>query len=137
MMSEGGLGILKVGKSAYGGYKYEVLLLSPDRVSVMEFPKGGVFGQGYGEDLEEFLKKSKIQFVIPNSEIGEIELKKTWAGTPKLTIITSRKKYEGARSYIKHEWTVEGLIPEKKDVTLEDYENILRSIFGDKLSVKQ
>ncbi|MDH5461125.1 MAG: hypothetical protein OEZ29_01425 [Candidatus Bathyarchaeota archaeon] len=136
-MSEGGLGILKVGKSAFGGYKYEGLLLASDRVSIVEFPKGAVFGQDYGADLERFVKNSKIKFVIPNAEIGEIELKKTWAGTPKLTIITSRKKYEGSRFYIKHEWTVEGLIPEKKDVTLEDYENILRSIFGDKLSVKQ
>ena len=136
-MTEGGLGILIVGKSAFGGYKYEALLLASDRVSVVDFPKGAVFGQGYGADLEEFLKRSKIQFVIPNSEIGEIELKKTWAGTPKLTILTSRKRYGGARSHTKHEWTVEGLIPAKKDVTLEDYESKLRAIFGDKLSVKQ
>jgi len=136
-MSEGGLGILKVGRSAFGGYKYEILLLTSDRVSVVELPKGVVFGQDYGADLEDFVKNSKINFVIPSSEIGEIELKKTWAGTPKLTIITSRKKYEGSRFYIKHEWMVEGLIPAKKNVTLEDYENILRAIFGDKLSVKQ
>jgi len=149
---------------AEGSRGREVLAFTPNRVFVVGFPEGGIFGGGYGEDpvgvamlvidvlaglhtrgksdellkadFEEFLKAGKNNLVIPNSEIREVELKNggKWA---KLNIITSKKKYErGDKIYVEYEWHVAGLIPEKKDVKIEDYENILRPIFGDKLSVK-
>ncbi len=142
----------------------KVLAFTPNRVFVVGFAGGAVFGGGYGEDpvgvvigaidllsglyarrksgellkasVEEFLKADKNSFVIPNSEIREVELKKGWLTGVKLDITMNKKKYEWGRLYEKHRWNVVGLIPEKKDAKVEDYENILRPAFGDKLSVK-
>lgn len=77
--------------------------------------------------LEELLKTNKHNFAIRNSEITEIRLKKGWIES-KLEIITIKKKYK---------WGIEGLNNQKEGLKLEDFENILRPIFGDKLSVKK
>ena len=144
----------------------EVLAFTPNRVFVVGFPEGGVFGGGYGEDpvgvaivvidvlaglytrgkaeellktnVEELLKAGK-KFIIPNSEIREVELKKSrWFKTLQLNIITTKKKYEWSdKIYEGYEWNVADLIPKKIGAKLEDYKNMLRPIFGDKLSVKK
>ena len=131
----------------------EVLVFTPNRVFVARFPEGGrgardAFGIALAvidtlwashtrrkseerlmANLEEFLKADKSKFFISTSEIREVELKKR----PSVHLLCDLKII----TYGKHEWCVEGLIPEKKDVKIEDYENMLRPIFGDKLSVKK
>ena len=79
------------------------------------------------DTLEELLKTNKHNFALRNSEITEIRLKKGWIGI-KLEIITSKKKYK---------WGIEGLNNQKKGLKLEDFENMLRPVFEDKLSVKK
>ena len=135
----------------------EVLVFTPNSLFVARLSTRGIFGVNRGEDaigiamlfidmlwdshtrrkseerlmanLEELLKADKSKFVIPTSEIREVELKKR----PSVHLLCDLKII----TYGKHEWCVEGLIPEKKDVKLEDYENMLRPVFGDKLSVKK
>jgi hypothetical protein len=84
--------------------------------------------------LDELFDADERNFAIPYSEITKVELEKKWNGT-KLDIITNKKK---------HKWNVHGIIPEKspnfplhRSWKLEDYENMLRPVFGDKLSVKK
>lgn len=79
--------------------------------------------------LESILKEDKRNYAIPNSEIEKVELKKSW-GSYKLHITTRKKK---------HEWSIylKDLKNQAKAVILEDCENVLRSAFGDKLSVKK
>ena len=149
-MSEKVLGIIRVFRPAFARQIYEDLFLTPDRVIVAR-TSGGIGGmlfgavggaiegvisayrekkkeKGYLElPLEDVLKADKNNFAIPKSEITKVELKKFGRGA-KINIITSKKK---------HKWYAAGLIPEKKGVKLEDYENILRPVFGDKLSVKK
>jgi hypothetical protein len=154
-VSEKVLGILKAGKPASGGYKYKTLFLTPDRVIVARTGKsrmviaGTLFGAvGAGIEatvtarkakkkeketlelpVEDILRADKNNYFLSNLEIKEIELKKGgWGRLIGLNIITSRKK---------HKWGVRGLVPEKKGVKLEDYENMLRPIFKDRLIVKK
>jgi hypothetical protein len=75
--------------------------------------------------LEDILKADKNNYAISNSDITEVELKKLWRGTH-IQIKTSKK-------YGKTKWDVEG---SWKDVG-EKYDNMLRPIFGDRLSVKK
>lgn len=75
--------------------------------------------------VEDILKADKNNYGIPNSEIEKVELKKFGRGA-KLHIKT-RKKYGKTKWYARGAW---------KDVG-EKYENMLRPIFGDRLSVKK
>ena len=75
--------------------------------------------------MEDVLKADKNNYAIPDSDITKVELKKYVRGT-KLNIKTS-KKYGKTKWYAGGAW---------KDVG-EKYENMLRPIFGDKLSVKK
>ena len=75
--------------------------------------------------LEDILKADKNNFAIPNSDITEVELKRYVRGT-KIEIETSKK-------YGKTKWYADGAW---KDVG-EKHENMLRPIFGDRLSVKK
>ena len=77
--------------------------------------------------LESVLTADEKNFAIPNSEITKVELKKMRVGV-ELNIITGKKEHKS--------WA-KGLIPEKKKAKIEDYEKLLRPIFGDKLSVKK
>jgi len=151
IMSEKVFGIIKVNR----GNTRETLFLTPDRVIVARTSGGfgGMFG-GIGAVISEYKGKKKEKeylelspesvltadkknFAIPKSEITKVELKKRRFGK-ELNIATSKKKYEWSdKIYEEHKWNVAGLIPEKKDAKLEDYEDILRPIFGEKLSVKK
>jgi len=102
--------------------------------------------------VEDVLRSDKHNFAIPLSEIKKVELTK-WViprgffemevyprgatgsdvdklekshGWIELSIITSEKK---------HQWK-DLEIPKKKPLEFEDCQNILRPIFGDKLSVR-
>jgi hypothetical protein len=102
--------------------------------------------------IEDVLRSDKHNFAISISEITKVELTK-WViprgffemevyprgatgsdvdklekshGWIELSIITSKKKYQ---------WK-DLEIPKKKPVEFEDYRNMLRPIFGDKLSVR-
>ena len=77
--------------------------------------------------LEEVLKANKNNYAIPNSDITEVVLKKLWRGV-QIQIKTSKK-------YGKTLWGVD-VVGSWKDVG-EKYENMLRPIFGDRLSVKK
>ena len=74
--------------------------------------------------IEELLKANKNNFVIPNSKIKKVELKK-YLRLARINIMTNEKKYG---------WFVRG-IPSEKSSKIEDYERILRSVFPYKLSV--
>ena len=83
-------------------------------------------------------KKSEVDkdFTIASSNITKVELEHLRAlgikgRGVKIKLITSEKEYE---------WVGNGLVlPDglKKDVKMEDYEQVLRPIFGDKLSIKK
>ena len=83
-------------------------------------------------------RKSEVDkdFTIANSNITKVGLERMRVlgikgKGVKLKIIASEKEYE---------WICNGLVlPDgwKKDVKLEDYEQVLQPIFGDKLSIKK
>ena len=102
--------------------------------------------------VEDVLRSAKHNFAIPHSEITKVELTK-WViprgffemevyprgatgsdvvklekshGWVELSIITSEKKYQ---------WK-DLEIPKKKPIEFEDCQNMLRPVFGDKLSVR-
>jgi hypothetical protein len=77
--------------------------------------------------LESVLTADEKNFAIPNSEITKVELRKRWVGV-ELNILAREKE---------HKSLVTGLIPEKKKTKIEDYEKLLRPVFGDKLSVEK
>lgn len=164
-MSEKVLGILRAKRWVFSirPYVSEFLLFTLDRLIVVRqsaklpyYTLGATHTDATGilaellktVKVEEILKSDKHNFAIPNSEITKIELTKScgeadavyprgYTGSNidklrwslkwiNLDVITSRKKYK---------WN-DLDIPEKKDVELEDYENMLRPVFDDKLSVK-
>lgn len=88
-------------------------------------------------DLEKFLKIDKHNYVIPNSEITKVELKKGWIGI-KISLITNKRKFKGYAKTLgfSSPYTTGTTAPEK-GVKLEDFENVLRPVFGDRLSVKR
>jgi hypothetical protein len=78
--------------------------------------------------LKELLKADKNNYAIPNTAIQKIEIK-------------SRKRFHITTTNEKHKWY---LTPKKTEWTkssihedVRNLENILRPIFGDKLSVKK
>lgn len=73
--------------------------------------------------LEDVLKADKHNFAIPKSDITKVELKSRMRAKV-INIITNKKK---------HNW----YLFLKKGVKLEDYENIIRQAFPNKLSVKK
>jgi len=149
-MSEKVLGIIRVNRPAFARTITETLFFTPDRVIVARTSGGfggmlfGVIGAGieaaitarkgkkkekeYLElSLESVLKADKNNFAIPNSEVTKIELK-------------SRRRFHITTSKKKHEWYAGPILPEEKGKKVrypEDYEDILRPVFGDKLSVKK
>jgi len=81
-------------------------------------------------------RKSEVDkdFTIASSNITKVRLERALGikgRGVKLKVVTSEKEYK---------WFGNGLVlPDgwKKDVKLEDYEQLLRPIFGDKLSIKK
>lgn len=157
-MSEKVLGVLQVVKPDWGGLIHEEIVVTSDRMLVIRKWKEHM-GSGVGatnifdalilgaidayetseskrkmrkrgkqaNTLEELLKADKNNVAIPNSIITEVRLKKR-RGLPSLNVVINKKKYG---------WTLEGLNNQKKGVKIEDYETILRPVFGDKLFVKE
>ena len=66
--------------------------------------------------------------VIPNSKITKAELRKGLLGGKSIKIITNHSELK---------YALVGLNNRKKGVKFEDYESVLRPVFGDKLSVKK
>ena len=141
------LGIIRGGRWTFARHMvFEDLFFTPDRVFVARVATGAPWyapteidiakslynvsyklkksEKGYLElPLGDVLKADKNNYAISNSEIIKVELKKFGRGS--FINITTNKKTQ--------KWFTLGLIPEKKDVKLEDYENILRQAFPDKL----
>jgi len=86
------------------------------------------------EQTPEELLKAENNFDMLYSEITKVELKKKWSGGLEIKMELIDEEIEGETYWGK--WVATD-IPEKKKATIEDYENILRPIFGDKLSVKK
>ena len=76
----------------------------------------------------------KVIETIPNSEITKVELKKSWLSGAKIQITTTKEKYKWHIKPTTAQARTQGRFPKAK---LEHYENILRPVFGDKLSVKK
>jgi len=157
-VSEEVLGVVRAYRPALARIIHETLYFTPDRTIVARLSggKGGVIGgllggavggaiggvlqqreakkkeEQYSKvSLESILKADKNNYAIPNSEITEVELKKSGKGT-KLNIKTSQK--HGKSMYGETKWHVfEGAW---KDVG-QRYENMLRPIFKDRLIVKK
>jgi hypothetical protein len=140
-MSDRVLGIISGLRLSWLGFRtiLEELCFTPDKVIVAR--TGIIYGRGgaraayqatkKAEELtkssaEEILRNNINNFVIPNSEIKEVELKKFVRGA-RIEIITHEKKYG---------WFARG-IPGEKGAGIEDYERVLRSVFSEKLSVSK
>jgi len=156
-MGEEVLGVIKVLRPAFARLIYETLFFTPDRTIVARLGggKGGVIGgllggavggaiggvleqreakkkaEQYSEvSLESILKADKNNYAILNSEVTEVELKK-YGKVAKINIKTTTK--HGKAMYGETKWqTMEAW----KDVG-EKYENMLRTIFKDKLIAKK
>lgn len=144
-MSEKVLGILKARRFVFSipPYVREFLLFTSDRVIVArKSTKLPYFAAGAHAEVddvfiellktveaEDILRSNKHNFAVSNSEITKVELKASHSDMDvwiDLKITTSEKK---------HKWNDLG-IPQKRYAKLEDYEDMLRSTFGDKLSVR-
>lgn len=140
-MSERVLGIISGLRLSWLGFRtiLEELCFTPDKVIVAR--TGTIYGRGgalaayqatkKAEELtessaEEILKTNMKNFVIPNSEIKEVELRRFVRGA-RINVITNERKYG---------WFARG-IPGEKSAEIEDYERILRAVFSDKLSVSK
>jgi hypothetical protein len=140
------LGIIGVHRT--GGWTasqiFEALCLTDNRVIVARTAKGGTFGWGAGNAIaawykagsqeqkldslsaEQLLKANENNYDISYSKIKEVELKKFGLGAF-INITTDEKKYR---------WTARG-IPGLKRPRIEDFEKILRPVFGDRLTVSK
>jgi hypothetical protein len=119
----------------------ELFVITSDKVFIVEIaevtPRSRM---DYSYSVTTTLKADEK--VVPNSEIRKVELKlyppyllTLWEliffPRIRLSIVTREREYK---------WLVIGPFPEKNDVMhacIEDYENMLRPIFGDKLTVKK
>jgi len=139
------LGILKARRFVFSipPYVQESLIFTPERVIVArKSTRLPYFTAGAHTDIsdiledllktmdiESILRSDKHNFAIFNSEIRKVELKASHSDMDvwiDLNIITSEKKYK---------WHDLG-IHQRKGTRLEDYEEMLRSAFGDKLFVR-
>lgn len=95
--------------------------------------------------VEDILQDNNHNFAIPNSEITKVELKKLYLPFTKklrgaqIVIVTNKEKFKwGVSSPTLICASVSTKIDEEEVPRLvEDCENILRRVFGDKLSVKK
>ena len=116
----------------------ELFVTTPDKVFVLGIAEVTPRSRTeYSYSVTTILKADEK--VVPNSEIRKVELKlyppyllTLWEliffPRIRLSIVTREREYK---------WLVIGPFPEKNDVKLEDYENMLRPIFGDRLTVKK
>jgi hypothetical protein len=139
------LGIVAVQRTIIGFARsrrlvYEMWHFGPDRVvvtptkdlhtlgSAVEFYRKQNWIKEGKLSLERLVRFEEQPFAIPYSEITSVELKKGWLGTTKLKVLCKENiKYEGNPL-----WLIE-----REKAKIEDYENVLRPIFEDKLFVKK
>jgi len=122
---------------------HAVLVFTANNVFVKIMAVEDFHDAGYGSivgDVYRYVKrrrrKSEVDkdFTIASSNITKVRLERALGikgRGVKLKVVTSEKEYK---------WFGNGLVlPDgwKKDVKLEDYEQVLRPIFGDKLSIKK
>ena len=130
MMSKEVLDILKVTRWKVYDKLHELLFITPDRVLVARLANSHM-ATGTITNFGDIIGELVLSFAIPNSEITKVELKKRPSAhlMIDLNIITDKKKCK----WLFHSPDIE----KKKDVEFESYENMFRSVFGDKLSVKK
>jgi len=122
---------------------FEFLLITPDKVIVARpLEKHVSIVTPIELPLEATAVKRILKVIktIPNSEITKVELKKSWLSGAKIHITTTKKKYKWHIKPTTAHTRAEGLLTKSKllmKAKLEYYENMLRPIFGDKLSVKK
>lgn len=116
----------------------ELLVITSDRVFVV-----GIAGVTPSSRMEcRYSGTTNLKAdekIVPNSEIRKVELK---AYSPFLQtlwelIFFPRIGLSIVTREEEHKWLVVGPFPGKNGVRIADYENMLRPIFGDKLSVKK
>ena len=159
-MSEKILGVLQVTKTVYGLYDrthiaHKELIITSDRILVIRKweqyfgpPASDIFDalsssadrktaeskremrerERQAKTLEELARNVVDNLVIPNSKITKVELRKGLLGGKSIKIITNHSELK---------YAIVGLNNRKKGVKFEDYESVLRPVFGDKLSVKK
>ncbi len=150
-MSEKVLYTINLNRPAFARMVRETLFVTPDRLIVAKTSGKGfgvMFGAGgalydqlvtekkakeKGEKLaeispEDILKSDENNYAIPNADIQKIEVK----SRARFHITTTKKKHKWYLLAKKMEWTKTSIHED-----IENLENILRPIFGDKLSVKK
>ena len=154
-MSEEVLGVQPLQRPALARTITETLLITPDRMVVARTSggKGGAIGgllggaiggavggvlqardakkktEQYSQiSLESILKADKNNYAIPNAEIQKIEIK----SRNRFHITTTKEQHKWYLSPKEMGWTTSSI---KEDI--KNLENILRPIFGDRLSVEK
>ncbi len=143
VMSEA-LGFIGVMRRTVVTNIFESLYLTKDKVIVWRMGKGGFLGWGTGNailawyranDQDKYLAKlspdelpklNEDDYVVPFSEITKVELKKYGRGAI-INMITNEKKFS---------WFARGL-PDVKKPKFDDFEEILRRVFSEKLFVER
>ncbi len=158
-MSEKVVGVVKVFRSAtFRGMINERLYFTPARIVVARTSsdKGGyMFGVvGAAADavrqtreekkktehysalpLEDMIKADKHNYAIPNGQVRKIELKKQWRGAS-IEIETDTKVIEGKKT--KQKWVINQRLKDKPPRDdIPEYADVLRPIFGDRLTVNK
>lgn len=119
------LGCIRVERPSPGitkrSFFNEVLIITPNKLIVTRIAE--IEPSEYGPDVNYISKTDEILL----SEILHIEINKFMKAL-RLDIKTSHGDYS---------WYAHGFIPEKKGMKLEDYENMLRPVFKEKLHIKE
>ena len=138
------LGFISVQRRDLVSNIFESLYFTDDKILVLRVAKAGFMGYGVGNVIsgwyrardqdknlaklppEEAIKSNENNYVIPFSEITKVELKKFGLGAI-INILTNQKKFS---------WFARGL-PDMKKSKFDDYEEILRRVFSEKLFVER
>lgn len=154
-MGEEVLGVQPLQRPALARTITETLFITPDRIVVARTSggKGGVIGgllggaiggavggvmqardakkktEQYSQiSLESILKADKNNYAIPNTDVEKIEIK----SRNRFHITTTKEQHKWYLSPKEAGWTTSSI---KEDI--KNLENILRPIFGDRLSVEK
>lgn len=103
-----------------GEFVREVLVVTPDKIFI---ERTADVSPSYSALIIDWTEARRV---IPESEVIEVELKK-FLRAVRLKIVASGEQYK---------WFVRGLIPEKKNVRVEEYESILRPVLETDYSLR-
>ena len=138
------LGFISVHRHDLVSHIFESLYFTDEKVIVLRIAKAGSMKYGLGAVIsgwyrarnqdknlaklppEEALKSNENNYFISFSEITQVELKKFGLGAI-IKILTNKKEYS---------WDARGL-PDLKKPKFDDYEEVLRRVFSEKLLVKR